>query len=130
MIHLVGRKKTAILPFVTKLATGIPPAGRFGVGPRSLPGVSGWRLVVVPGILTEPFLEGFDPLVRCLEELLERQKGGDKCFQLRHSRRELRAVRAGRTCRFRTLLSLHADVIGRKDRGLYRNSGSTAPSFW
>jgi hypothetical protein len=124
VIHLVGRKKTAILPLVTKLTAGIAPAGRFGVGPRSMRRIGGRWLVGVPGILTKSFLEAFDPLVCRFEELL---KGGSDCFQLRHSRRELRAVRAGRTCRFRALHSLHADIIGRKDRGLYRNSERAAP---
>jgi hypothetical protein len=116
VIHLVGGKKTAILPFVTELAPGIPPAGRFGVGPRSLPHVGRWWLVGVPGILSESFLEVVDPLL----------KSGDKCFQIRHSRRELCAVRASRTCRLRTLHSLHADIIGRKGHGLYWNFGRPA----
>ena len=115
VIHLVGWKKTAILPLVSELAPGIAPAGRLGVGPRSLPGVGRRWFVGVPGIQTEPLLESFDPIMRRLEELLERQKGGDKCFQLRHSRGELGAVRAGVVRPF-ALHFLHADVIGRRRR--------------
>ena len=134
ILHLLDRKKSPVLAFVTGLAARFSSRGRFGGLGRSPGWIRRWRPVGVPGILGESLFEMLDSLFLLLDDRLEPLHRGSKLldggFQLCDPSIASRAALAPRCGRRKSFRFSHALFIGSAGVRLYRNGRKTVSGWF